>query len=77
MHVQAAHEDYIAEHGGPGSPGWSAGHEAAISDNRPVAEVFPTASDLMIGYDGRLWLKRYTRPREESSWMAFQARGDF
>ena len=76
-HVQAAHEDYIARHGGPGSPGWSAGHEAAISDDRPVAEVFPTASDLMIGRDERLWLKRYTRPREEPSWMAFQAGGDF
>ncbi|MDE2981067.1 MAG: hypothetical protein OXU74_07720 [Gemmatimonadota bacterium] len=76
-HLQAAHEDYIAQHGGPGSSGWSAGHEAAISGNRPVAEVFPTASDLMIGSDGRLWLKRYTRPREEPSWMAFQAGGDF
>ncbi len=77
VHVQAAHEDYIAQHGGPGSPGWSAGHEAAISDNRPVAEAFPTASDLLIGRDGRLWLKRYPRPREEPSWMAFQDNGDF
>jgi len=77
VHVQAAHEDYIARHGGPESPGWSAGHEAAISDSRPVAEFFPTASDLMIGRDGRLWLKRYTRPREEPSWMAFQTGGDF
>ena len=77
VHVQAAHEDHIARHGGPESPGWSAGHEAAISDSRPVAEFFPTASDLMIGRDGRLWLKRYTRPREEPSWMAFQTGGDF
>ena len=77
VHVQAAHEDYVARHGGRGSPGWSAGHEAAVSNNRPVAEFFPTASDLMIGQDERLWLKRYTRPREEPSWMAFQAGGDF
>ena len=76
-HVRAAHEDYIARHGGPESPGWSAGHEAAISDDRPVAEVFPTASDLMVGSAGRLWLKRYPRPREEPSWMAFQPGGDF
>ena len=75
--VRAAHEDYIARYGGPGSPGWSAGHDAAISDNRPVADAFPTASDLMIGRDERLWLKRYTRPREEPSWMAFQSDGDF
>ena len=31
----------------------------------------------MIGRDGRLWLKRYARPREEPSWMAFKASGDF
>ncbi|MDE0358561.1 MAG: hypothetical protein OXN92_12630 [Gammaproteobacteria bacterium] len=77
VHVQAAHEDYIARHGGPGSPGWSAGHDAAISDNRPVADAFPTASDLMIGRDGHLWLKRYARPGEEPSWVAFRADGDF
>ena len=76
-HVQAAHEEYIARHGGPGSPGWSAGHEAAISNSRPVGEVFPAASDLLIGRDGRLWLKRYPRPNEEPSWMAFQTVGDF
>ena len=76
-HVRAFREDYIAETGGPGSQGWSPGHEARISDDRPVAELFPTASDLMIGRDGRLWLKRYARPRDEPSWMAFAASGDF
>ena len=76
-HVQAHREDYIAETGGPGSRGWNAGNEAQISDLRPVAELFPTASDLMIGRDGRLWLKHYVRPREEPSWMAFEASGDF
>lgn len=75
--VRAAREDYVARHGGPGSPGWSAGHDAAVSDDRPVADAFPTASDLMIGRDGRLWLKRYARPGREPSWMAFRANGDF
>lgn len=76
-HVQAFREDYVAETGGPGSRGWSPGHEAQISDDRPVSRLFPTASELMIGRDGSLWLKRYARPREEPSWMAFAANGDF
>lgn len=76
-HAEAFREDYIAEHGGRGSRGWSPAHEAQVSDGRPVAELFPTASDLMIGRDGRLWVKRYARPREEASWMAFAERGYF
>ena len=76
-HVQAFREDYIAEMGGRGAPGWSPGHDDVVSDDRPIADLFPTASDLRIGRDGRLWLKRYARPREEPSWMAFQANGDF
>ena len=76
-HVQAFREDYIDQFGGPGSPGWSADNEAYISDRRPVAELFPTASDLTIGRDGRVWVKRYERPGEKASWMAFDANGDF
>ena len=76
-HVRAYREDYVEQFGGPGSPGWSAGNDAYISDRRPVADHFPTASDLTIGGDGRIWLKRYDRPREEASWMAFAASGDF
>ena len=53
-HVQAHREDYIAETGGPGSRGWTDGNEAQISDLRPVAELFPTASDLMIGWECKL-----------------------
>lgn len=76
-HLQAYREDYIDQFGGPGSQGWSAGNDAYISDLRPVSESFPTASDLTIGSDGRIWLKRYERPREETSWMAFDANGGF
>ena len=76
-HVQAAREDFIADLGGPGSPGWGAVHDAAISDRRPVADLFPSASDLMVGRDGRLWVKRHPPPREEASWMAFAANGAF
>jgi len=56
----------------PGSPPHS-----TPSSQRGTAELFPTASDLMIGRDGRLWVKRYARPREEMSWMAFGQRGNF
>ena len=76
-HVQAAREDFIADLGGPGSPGWGAVHDAAISDRRPVADLFPSASDLMVGRDGRLWVKRHPPPREEASWMAFATNGAF
>ena len=77
VHLQAFRDDYVAERGGRGSPGWNNGDEAAINNARTVADLFPTAADLMIGRDGRLWVKRFTRPREESAWMAFNPEGIF
>lgn len=76
-HVQAFREDYMAARGGRDSPGWSAADEASIGDSRRVADRFPTASDLMLGRDGRLWVKRFTKPREEPEWMAFGPEGGF
>ncbi len=76
-HLRAFRDDYVAERGGRASPGWSNVDEAAINDARTVADLFPTAADLMIGRDGRLWLKRFARPREESAWMAFNPDGTF
>ena len=48
-----------------------------ISDERPVADRFPTLSSLEFGRDGRLWVKRYPRPRDESRnrWMVFAPDG--
>jgi len=76
-HVQAFREDYVVGRGGRDSPGWSAADEASVGDSRSVAELFPTASDLMLGRDGRLWVKRFAKPREEPEWMAFGPEGDF
>ncbi len=76
-HVQAFREDYVAGRGGRDGPGWSAADEASIGDSRAVAERFPTASDLMLGGDGRLWVKRFVRPREEPEWLAFGPHGGF
>lgn len=76
-HVQAFREDYVAERGGRDNPGWSAADEASIGDSRAVAELFPTASDLMFGRAGRLWVKRFARPREEPEWLAFGPDGGF
>lgn len=76
-HTRAFREDYMAERGGRTSEDWSVGDEVLVTEERPVAERFPTASDLMVGRDGRLWVERFTRPREQKSWMAFDHGGDF
>lgn len=34
-------------------------------------------STVMIGRDGRIWVLRYSRPREESGWLAFGSGGEF
>ena len=77
IHLQAFRDDYVAERGGRASPGWNNGDEAAIANARTVADLFPTAADLMIGRDGRVWVKRFARPREEVAWMAFSPDGIF
>ena len=76
-HVQAFREDYMTARGGRDSPGWSAADEASIGDSRTVSDRFPTASDLMLGRDGRVWVKRFTKPRAEPEWMAFGPEGGF
>lgn len=34
-------------------------------------------SNLMVGRNGRIWVKRYDRPREERGWLAFESDGEF
>ncbi|WP_419166232.1 6-bladed beta-propeller [Candidatus Palauibacter sp.] len=50
---------------------------ALLSDERPVADVFPAASSVTVGRDGRIWVRRYPRPRETTGWLAFEPEGDF
>ncbi|WP_420634488.1 6-bladed beta-propeller [Candidatus Palauibacter sp.] len=50
---------------------------ALLSDERPVADRFPAASSVRVGRDGRIWVRRYPRPRETTGWLAFEPDGDF
>ena len=50
-----------------------------IRDKRPVAERFPAFSGLMLGRDGRMWIREYQPPVDTSGrrWVAFTADGRF
>ena len=77
-HVQAFRDELAERLGGRDSENWS--HQVAqdaVSDRRPVADVFPTVSSLRVGRDGRLWVARYRRPGERWEWMVFGPEGDF
>lgn len=52
-------------------------HDAMISEDRPVAELFPAISTVMVGRDGRIWVRQYDRPREDRGWLAFEPDGQF
>ena len=51
--------------------------EALASDERPVADLFPTAASVMVARDGRIWVRRYPRPRQTTGWLAFEPDGRF
>ena len=49
-----------------------------MSEDVPVADVFPAFSYLGLGRDGRVWVLPYRRPRAEAPrWMAFDTDGRF
>ena len=75
--VQAWREDYIESRNQPASAPWSRYDDARVSTNRPVAELFPSLSIMMVGRDGRIWLRQYDRPREDRGWLSFNAGGEF
>ena len=56
---------------------WDEYDDAAISPDRPVADMFPYISTVKIGRDGRIWVKRSNLPGEERGWLAFGADGGF
>ena len=55
-----------------GELAWWASME--VSEERPVSEFFPAVSQVVVGADGRLWGRRYRRPRDQEPgrrWMIF------
>lgn len=76
-HIRAYRDALMERRGGRGSGNWSAADESLVSDRRPVADLFPTTEGLMLGRDGRLWVRRYRRPGDDVRWMAFRSGGAF
>ena len=56
---------------------WRESDDAAVSPDRPVADMFPYISTVKIGRDGRIWVKRHSLPSEDRGWLAFGADGRF
>lgn len=51
--------------------------EPLLTEDRPVAEHFPTVAALEFGRDGRLWVRRYPRPEgpKGERWLVFEPEG--
>ncbi len=75
--VRAWREDYVERRTQGGSSDLGQNDNARISRDRPVAEVFPAMSSVVIGRDGRIWVRLYDRPREDRGWLSFGADGEF
>ena len=75
--VRAWREDYTEGRTQFASTDWTRFDDARLSDERPVADLFPAISHLMLGRDGRVWVEQYDRPREDRGWLAFGPDGEF
>ena len=75
--VRAWREDYIESRTQWASPDWSRFDDARLSDNRPVADLFPAISQVRVGRDNRIWVRQYDRPREDRGWLVFDPDGEF
>ncbi len=79
--VQAWREEYIRQQRGRDFGDYAAilgpQVEVLVSDDRPVADLFPAASSVMVARDGRIWVRRYRRPQETTRWLAFEPDGRF
>ena len=77
--VRAWREEYVRQQRDWGSfEGTRRSQDAVrLSDERPVADRFPAASSVRVGRDGRIWVRRYPRPRETTGWLAFEPDGGF
>ena len=56
---------------------WRESDDANVSTDRPVADLFPVMSNIRVGRDGRIWIRRFDRPREDLGWLVFGADGEF
>ncbi|MGD9523280.1 MAG: hypothetical protein AB7N73_06230 [Gemmatimonadales bacterium] len=62
-------------------PGWSPEMKATfldpqISSKRPVADVYPAVTGLVMGRDGRIWVREYAEEGADTRrWLAFSAEG--
>lgn len=75
--VRAWREDYIERRTQQSSLDWRSSEDARLSQKRPVADLFPVMSSVIVGRDGRIWIDSYDRPREERGWLAFGGGGEF
>jgi len=75
--VDAWREDYVETRPRPDYSPMAEAHDAMISEARPVAELFPAISAVIVGSDGRIWVRQYDRPREDRGWLAFEPDGQF
>ena len=75
--VRAWREDYTRNQERPDFSPMAEAYDADISDERPVADLFPAISAVMVGRDGRIWVRQYDRPREDRGWLAFGPDGQF
>ena len=73
--VRAWRKDYVESQ--RESPDMQKYVDVSIRRDRPVADVFPAMSSVVIGRDGRIWIRQYDRPREDRGWLAFGADGEF
>jgi hypothetical protein len=53
--------------------------EARTDEDRPVADRFPAHDGLLVGQQGRIWLRLYRRPLDEGErrWLVFGPDGSF
>ena len=75
--VDAWREDYVETRPRPDYSPMAEAHDAMISEERPAAELFPAISAVVVGSDGRIWVRQYDRPREVRGWLAFEPDGRF
>ena len=73
--VRAYQDEILARRGGEPGPF----DAALLSSERPVAEVFPAFSSVLVGVGGHLWVFRYRRPGVEvrPGAMVFAPTGEF